>query len=390
VSGLSRATSTVKTAAVFGAIGLLVFFINYYVGARLMGDMVNRDFMSLYMGGKSLVLGLDPYDPSVWPDLRVSYGSSWNPELICLYPLWTLILFVPFSLLPFASAVSLWMTVSELGLVASITLLLVATRCQRDRRTVLPAFLGGMVFRPFISSLTSGQIAPVLLLIIAGALALYARGRRFWSGLLWGLLLLKPHLFFLFLAAAGLLFWTRRDWLALWGLAGSTSLLFAVSWLVSPGWLWRWMGVNTKTAVTVGTPTLWGLAFDLVGPDYWRTAGASMLILASLFSLVVVVRHHRDWRFGLGLAIGTSLLVIPYLWNYDHLPLLFPALLAFCRTEGSRLVRILLWSLVAFVIPWALFVVANLRGVDSLSGLVTVAVIVYLCGVRWSNRKRCL
>jgi hypothetical protein len=389
VSDFSRATSIFKTAAVFGAIGLLVFFINYCVGVRLVGDMVNRDFMSLYMGGKSLVLGFDPYNPSVWPDLRVSYGSSWNPEMICLYPLWTLILFIPFSLLPFVTAVSLWMTVCELGLVVSIVLLLGATGCPRDRWVVLPAFLGGMMFRPFVASFTSGQIAPVLLLIVAGALALYARGRSFWSGVLWGLLLLKPHLFFLFLAAAGLLFWTRRDWPALWGLAGSAVLLFVGSWLVSPGWVWRWMGVSTKTAVTVGTPTLWGLAFDLVGPDHWRAAGASMLVLVSLVSLLVIVRQHRDWRLGLGLAMVASLLAIPYLWNYDHLPLLFPALLAFCRTRGSRIARILLWSIVVFVIPWALFVVANLRGVDSLSGLVAVAVIVYLCGVYWSNRRGC-
>ena len=38
-------------------------------------------------------------------------------------------------------------------------------------------------------------------------------------------------------------------------------------------------------------------------------------------------------------------------------------------------------------VPWALFLVANWRSFDSLSGLVTVVVTVYLCWAFWSSRR---
>ena len=148
---------------------------NYWVGSSLMGNMADRDFMSLWAGGKAILLGLDPNDHRVWPQLRAQYGSTWNPEPICLYPLWTLLVCIPIALMPFHVAVSVWMTASELALPISILLLLLMMRHQRARWMVLSALVGGLTFRPFIASLTSGQIAPFLLLMLAGAITLYAQ-----------------------------------------------------------------------------------------------------------------------------------------------------------------------------------------------------------------------
>ena len=48
----------------------------------------NRDFMSLYAGGKAILRGLDPYDPAVWSPLRAELGSTWMPDDRTPFPLW--------------------------------------------------------------------------------------------------------------------------------------------------------------------------------------------------------------------------------------------------------------------------------------------------------------
>ncbi len=58
-------------------------------------DFANKDFMSLWTGGKAVLLGLDPYHPSVWQSLRATYGSVWMPDARAPFPLWTFLLMTP-------------------------------------------------------------------------------------------------------------------------------------------------------------------------------------------------------------------------------------------------------------------------------------------------------
>jgi len=368
----------IVAVVLLGAVCLLILVANCWFGAGLMGNMAGRDFMTLWLGGKALVLGLDPYDPQVWPDLRVRYQSPWMPNPICPYPLWTLVALIPLSILPFHLAVSLFMTVGEVSLVGAVFLVGRAVRCGPDRLLAFSALLGALLFRPFISSLTSGQLAPLLLLLLAGGAALYARGHSLSACLLLALLLFKPNLFLLFLPAVGLLLLARRDWRGLLGLGLGVAGL-GLSWLLRPGWPLRWLAASAKAGVVTGTPTLWGLAFDLMGEERWVLVGALAAALVSGGTLLLVVRRQAEWAFGMGLAVCGSLLVTPYLWNYDQLLLLFPALVALHSARGPRPLVVATWFVVLFAIPWGLFWVANRRGVDPLSGFVTVAVMAYLC-----------
>ena len=380
--------SRVAVALLFGIVFLMVTFINHRLGASLIGNMANRDFVSLWTGGKALWLGLDPYDPQVWPDLRSRYGSRWIPDAICPFPLWTIAAFVPLSLLPLTVAAALWMTVSELSLILAVFLLVRTTGCPRNRLVTFTALLSALLFRPFLSALTSGQLTPLLLLLLAGAVAVYVQGRSVLAGLLFAFLLFKPNLFILFFPALVLLLLARRDWPGLIGLGVGAGGLAVPCSLLHPGWLPRWLGVSGKTSVTFLTPTLWGLAFDLVGPDRWILAGTLAVCWVSGSVLFLVVRRREEWLFGMALAMCSSLLVTPYLWNYDQLLLLLPALLALCRGARHHLLEIAACFVVLLVIPWGLFWVANLRGFDSLSVFVTVAVMGYLCVPWWGGDQR--
>jgi hypothetical protein len=373
-------------ALLFSSACLLILIANYLLGAGLMGNMADRDFMTLWMGGKALLLRLDPYDPQVWTDLHVRYGSQWMNDPTCNYPLWTLVVLAPISLLPLQIAVACWMTASEMSLILAVLLLTRIMAHPGKHLLTLSALLGALLFRPFITSLTSGQLAPLLLLLLAGGAALYARGQSLGAGLLLALLLLKPNLLLLLLPAVGLLLLARRDGRGLLGLGLGIAGLFGFSWLLRPGWPLRWLAVSAKAGVVTGTPTLWGLAFDLVGKEHWMLAGTLATALVSGGVLLLVVRRREEWMFGIGLAVCGSLLVTPYLWNYDQLLLLFPALIALHRAKGRRPLAIAAWFVVLFLIPWGLFWIANRRGVDPLSGFVTAAVMAYLC-VSYRGRK---
>jgi hypothetical protein len=279
------------------------------------------------------------------------------------------------------------MTVNEIA-VFSTVLLIIGVYDRVDRWRVLLLALGGaFLSRPFLSTLIHGQLSPLLVLVVAGGILLYKQGRSFHAGLVFAVLLLKPNLFILFFPALGLLLFARRDWRALMGLSFGSIGLLAISWLLQPGWISQWTDVTAKTSVTFGTPSIWGLVADLAPLERWITLGALGVCLVSGFTLYLLVRRKNAWLLGISLAICSSLLVTPYLWAYDQLLLLIPALVAFQSTEEPSLFQTVGWWSSLILIPWGLFWVAQSRGSDSLGGLVTVTVAGYLC-ISWWLKDR--
>jgi hypothetical protein len=110
-----------------------------------------------------------------------------------------------------------------------------------------------------------------------------------------------------------------------------------------------------------------------------------VVVLASGATLFLVAGRRDHWQLGIGLAMCGSLLVTPYLWNYDQMLLVVPALIALCCAKRCRLLGVAAWFIVLSVLPWGLFWIANWRGFDPLSALVTVAVTGYLCASCWGS-----
>jgi len=287
--------------------------------------------------------------------------------------------FVPLSLLPLPVAGAIWTTVCEVSLVVSIPLLLGATRSNQSATVRVVMLLGALAFRPFIASLVNGQMVPVLLPILAGSAYLYSRGQSFWSGVLMSLLITKPNLFPLFFIALGLLLLVRKDWSGLGGLAAGGGALLVTSWIISPGWLFRWLRVGVdKTTRVFGTPTLWGLSYELVGGTLWTPVAAGVAILLSLLTLVLVFRWRKEWLSALGLALCASLLVTPYMLAYDQILLLLPAVTAAVYGQNRRPSKLAIWLGIIVILPWVLFLLAIAHGFDQWSALVTIVTVIYL------------
>lgn len=336
----------------------------------------NRDFMSLWAGGRALLEGLNPYEPDIWNPLRARLGSTWMPDDRAPFPLWTLMLYLPFSLLDMGWAAAAWLALSLFLL--GFCLFLLMSHFSPEQLPVTSFVLlalGAFTFRGGLVTLNNGQISFVLLFVLILFIALSKRNNSFLAGFVLAFVALKPNPFILFVPLLGLWLIQHRRWRIVSGaLAGGLTLL-ASSWLLRPGWLIEWLDVRGKTEVASITPTLWGLAYEL-SAEWWAAIGVALVVAttAVLGCLVFTDRTLAEAEV-VSMAIAGSLLVTPYAWDYEHLLLLVPIILIFLRTEDRRLAT-LLWILLAFVVPWGMFWIATSRNISTLSFVVPLSTIV--------------
>ena len=136
----------------------------------------NRDFMSLWCGGRAILEGLDPYDPQVWVPLRRRFGSTWMPDDRAPFPLWTLMFSTPFALLNLDWGAAAWLVLAEWLLDLSAFLLLTRLEGQKPSLAAFACVaLGAFASRGTLTTLNNGQITFVLLLVLTLFLVLSKR-----------------------------------------------------------------------------------------------------------------------------------------------------------------------------------------------------------------------
>jgi hypothetical protein len=269
--------------------------------------------------------------------------------------------------LPLPWAAAAWLVFSELLL--ALNVLVIATIIAGWRPTPLESgllLLGSFGSITTILVLENGQLTAVLLSVLT--LYLFCAPRRpFWAGFVLAAILLKPNPFILFgpLMALGWLY--RRRWsMIAGGLAGAVTLLGA-SWLVQPGWLAGWLNVRSKTEVVTITPTVWGLAADFTA-DWWLPLGLVLAVLVMVrVGLYVFRPEGRPEPVVVSAVLAASLLTTPYTWTYEHTLLLLPWIWLFARLPRHRAVGV--WILLAWLLPWTLFIVAAVRLQETLAFL---------------------
>ncbi|VAW33265.1 hypothetical protein MNBD_CHLOROFLEXI01-2329, partial [hydrothermal vent metagenome] len=149
--------------------------------------------------------------------------------------------------------------------------------------------------------------------------------------------------------------------------------MFVVSWLVQPGWLLEWLNVRGKTEATSITPTLWGLASE-IAPQWWVLLGLGFVVLVTaVLGLIIFRNPNLSEKEVLPLVLIASLLTTPYAWVYEHLLLLIPSILIFLAIKQRGLASFV-WLLLAFVLPWGTFWLAESRSSDTFTVLVPLLI----------------
>lgn len=383
-----------RRAGIVGVIALAVVVALVVLGANGVPATTYRDgdFLQFWIQPWALFEGASPYDPVWWAAVHARVGV--RPLFAeAVYPPANAFAFLPLALLPLSYAAALWL-VGQVVACGAAAVGLARRIPHRPDRSVFLALL--LSLQPFWLLVVGGNVTGVLFAVLAGAYLAALDHRIVRCGALLGLLVVKPHPF-LFLALAVLVAADRAQRRALvLGALFTAGPLVAVSLLLRPSWYAEWLPAALGLQTTPGSnATVWTIG-RLVG------IGMPLLPLIGAAAALAAIGGYAVWarwtRPALPLAIAAalpiSLAVAPHGWSYDQLVLLVPLAAIFAalaaRSEPDRRRGVVVLTLLAVTIPWALYVLAFRRGGEELSvvtPLLVFAALVYARGAGDATRS---
>ncbi len=212
---------------------LLAFSPNYRWAAQKGDTPYGSDFLQEWTAASMLGAGQagQLYNAAAFDawqhDPRV-VGFEWseNSYYPAVYPPVYYWLCTPLHWISYRWAVRLWLSLSMTALLAAAWIIHRAVHCDADRPPMAVWFWPTMLlFPPLLLGLSMGQKGPLWLLLFSATWWLTRRGKPWAAGIVFGLLSIKPTLFFLlplvmlrhgqwrFVMAASL------SWAGLWGAA---------------------------------------------------------------------------------------------------------------------------------------------------------------------------
>jgi hypothetical protein len=201
-----------------------------------------NDFFVRWLGGHEYLLhGTNPFDRSIAEKAQIAmFGHLARPEdkdqAYFAYPLYALYFFWPLSLVPYAWAQAIWMTVLQFILLGSTVLAIRLAGWRPPGWLFLFTVFWGILFYNGARAIILGQFSILVGLFLLLALWSTERGRDGWAGIFLSLTTIKPQMVFLVLAF--LLLWALvgRRWRLIGGFVGSVLTLVGSSMLLVPTW----------------------------------------------------------------------------------------------------------------------------------------------------------
>jgi hypothetical protein len=250
------------------------------------------------------------------PDQRYVI-KTWNPP-------WLLAWLLPLTLMPFDTAVTVWLIFNTLLLGGSAALITWHYAAQATARWKLALpLLAGLMFPSGIVALLFGQVNVLVLAGLVGYLVLAARRRDLEAGMALALTLAKPHVVYLTATLVILTAVRQRRWRIIGGLAIILLISTAAVFFLRPTFL-------TEYWTSVGE----GRLLD------WQAASLPAYLQYSLgwpwirYTFVVALPLAVGWWFWRGrswsmdlmvdLSIMASVITMPFGWSYDFVVLLLP------------------------------------------------------------------
>ena len=302
------------------------------------------DFQVIYHADMGLLRGIQLYDRNGQAQMIADLAGV-TPDQVVLYPFpyppWYALTALPLAFLPIKVATRLWLELNVAMLMLAVWLL---TEGWKPRAR-LAAFPLSLVFIPVLGALFVGQyVFPVLL---GMSLLIYALRHEnpLLTALAVALLTFKPHLGGLTLLAGMVYFWLHRDGFGRRALTATVLIgvfLFIAGFLADSSWPLNYFHSITGYGQISGVQsckicaslpaivTNWsnaqgtGVAF--------RIGGVLLLLLSGLMAW-----KRSLWKLPDGVIASTTLvtlLVSPYLLNYDFVLLLIPLFFLAGRMEN--------------------------------------------------------
>ena len=336
------------------------------------------DFQVIYHADLGLLRGIPVYDHAGQVNM-IAVLAKVTPEQVFVlpfpYPPWNALVTVWLALLPIEVAARAWFGLNLIML--GLALWLLTDGLPRIERLVL-SFLA-IVFPPALGGLFVGQyVFPVLL---GAAFLIWAleRNQPWLVALAAALLTFKPHLGGLILLIVAVYLWLRKDDMgrrALWGLFGSGVVLFALGFVASPAWPVAYVRSLTGFESVPGVPRCDQCASLPVALGNMLGGGYGPAVIAAAALLVILVTwlaknrgrltKRATWLIGSGVLM--TLVISPYLLNYDYLLLIVPFMVLAREARGFDRI----WLALAYCAP---FVALSLYGTAGNTALILSALV---------------
>jgi len=290
------------------------------------------DFQVFYGAARNVLAGSSIY---------TNYGAA---NLPFWYFPWVSWIFLPLAFFPFELASLIFLTVGLLivGLVIHFL-----TKHYQGFVVFDRIYMFSMIIWMSWLAYRVGQMS---YLVLGGAVLvvfLLTREQRYLVGLCMPLLLLKPHLFLIFIP---LVLW-MGGWKTFFTSAVSTLSLFGIEFLITPDWVRQMLGLLTHGAGRLDINSGWKFATlpSLLGLGQNYLGMVNMLVTALLIiiSAFVVIRSRFLPKIPLlSLALAASLFCAPRANAYD-LVLLIPAMI--WLSEKWSIKTALIWAAAALI-----------------------------------------
>ena len=341
----------------------------------------HSDFSAIYNTDLALVHRVPIYDLEAVEALAVQYAGIPAEHFFLArfpYPPWYALSTFYLGLMPAKAAATLWFELNLIMLFLSVWFLTDGW----PGRLRLIAFPLALFFLPVLGALSVGQYDfPVLL---GTSLLVYSLQKEHVALTVLGMILLtfKPHLgALILLAALGWLLYRRAEYgrRVMRPLLLSAVLLFATGFLADPAWIVSYprMLLNYQSEGNVAACS--ECASLPVWLSRWFGDGslttATGIALGLLLFLIIAFYFLRDFmkshKVVLSAALLATLLLSPYLYNYDFLMLLVP--FAVLAGQGNFIEKIIV--LFCYLVPTIALVLYGREGNIS---LIVVSVVMFL------------
>ncbi len=324
---------------------LFVSSPNYRWDANKGKSPYGSDFLQDWTGANMIVSGqasglFDSSAFDAWQHDPQRIGFTWHADSFypTVYPPPYYLMLSPLGLVDYRWAVLLWLGLLLGALVAAVAII---ERLFENGRSAasIPWFWPAMLlFPPLLLSLTMGQKGTLWLLICVATWRLMQRQRPLAAGLVFGLLSVKPTLFF-FLPLVMLY---HRQWRFVLGASLSFGGLWIAAACVLPFHVWTEFLEIARTAGSyhqhAGYQLNWSCnLLSLAGglEKSWLPAWAGYLLLGVLASYVLSLSvfakrsgQHECFDIGQGVQLGrvvlATCLLSPHFYVYDLVILLLP------------------------------------------------------------------
>ncbi len=313
-----------------------------------------------------LIDGDDPYGQENQREVeRLVYGRNartGEPEPAFNYPLYSVIVFLPFALIPdMEVARALWMTLLEVCLFMMVVFSVQLARWRPSIITLGAFFLFAFTWFHSASPLLTGDMVIVVaFLIIAGFVALQS-GADELAGILFAFATIKPNvvvLLILFLLVWGI---AQRRWRMVSWLLGMVFLLGAGMALLMPDWIVEFIRALVRFVINDQVVTLRSALIGwLPGTGARIGLGVTGLMIIIMLTEWILFRN-AEFR---GLYWASCLTLAASQWvgvptGPENMIVLFPALTLIWGVweERWRIGRGLTWvGMLAFLVGlWWLF-----------------------------------